>query len=192
MIPMTDALSLIEKHRGDAVVFSTMTGGSTWRDVSGNEALDLPISGAMGKASSIALGLSLARPDKKIIVVDGDGSLLMNLGSLVTIGGKGPENLYHFVINNEVYAVTGGQPVPNAGGYTFAGLAQNAGYAAAFEFDDLEDFATSLNEVMSTRGPVMVSLKTVPEIVETPIALRARPARRTPQAVHEVRETLTG
>ena len=65
----------------------------------------------MGKGSSIALGLALARPDIPIILFDGDGSLEMNLGSLVTVANKAPKNLYHFVIQNGVYAMTGGQPI---------------------------------------------------------------------------------
>ncbi|GIS82989.1 MAG: hypothetical protein CM1200mP15_16210 [Dehalococcoidia bacterium] len=63
-----------------------------------------------------------AQPDKKVLILDGDGSLLMNLGSLVTLSNKSPKNLYHFLFNNNVYAVTGGQPIPGAevsdlGGY---------------------------------------------------------------------------
>lgn len=191
MMKMSDALSLIEQRRDDAVVLPTMTGGSTWSKVSHNEPLDLPVSGAMGKASSIALGLSLARPDKKFIVIDGDGSLLMNLGSFVTIAGKAPENLYHFVLDNGVYAVTGGQPVPNAGNHSFAGMAREAGYTAAYEFDNLEDFATSVDEIFGAKGPVLVSLKTEPEIENTPIQLRPRSSRRTPQAIKELKETLS-
>ena len=93
MMSMNDALRLIEERRDDAVVVPTMTASRGWQEVSHSESLDLPVGGAMGKASSMALGLCLARPDKKFIVVDGDGSPLMNFGSLVTIGGASPENL---------------------------------------------------------------------------------------------------
>lgn len=190
MITMNDALRLIEERRGDAVVLPTMTGNAGWARVSRNESLDLPVSGGMGKASSIALGVALAQPDKKVIVVDGDGSLLMNLGSLVTIGGKAPENFYHFVIHNGVYAVTGGQPVPNAENITFAGIAEGAGYAASFEFDDLEEFSTSLDEVMSTKGPVMIALKSEPVIESAPVDERI-PARRTPVAMKDLKRALS-
>ena len=168
MIDMLDALRLIEERRGDAVVLSTMMGNLGWREVSRNQDLDLPIGGAMGKASSVALGLCLARPDRKVIVLDGDGSLLMNLGTLVTVGEQAPENLCHVVLDNGMYAVTGGQPLPNPGGYSFVGLAEAAGYASAFEFDDLEEFATGLDAVMSAPGPVMVCIKTDPAIINTP------------------------
>ena len=193
MIRMNDVLRLIEERRDDAVVFPTMVGTRGWRDVTRDESLDLPIGGGMGKASSVALGVCLARPDKKVLVVDGDGSLLMNLGTLVTIGGQTPANLYHFVLDNGVYAVTGGQPVPNAGGFSFAGLARASGYAAAYEFDDLEDFASQVDEVMGTRGPVLVSIKTEPEIETLPIHERPRGrTRRTPEVITDVIEALKG
>ena len=91
-----------------------MRAGIGWAEVSNNPKRDIGVSGAMGKTSSFALGLSLAQPNTKIIVYDGDGSLLMNLGTLVTIGNKAPKNLYHFLIDNGVYATTGGQDVPEA------------------------------------------------------------------------------
>jgi thiamine pyrophosphate-dependent acetolactate synthase large subunit-like protein len=72
--------------------------------------------GSMGLASSIGLGLALARADMRVFVLDGDGSLLMNLGSLATIGLLHPENLVIVVMDNEEYATTGGQPTPTAHG----------------------------------------------------------------------------
>ena len=188
---MVDALRLIEERRQDAVVVPTMTAGQGWRTATGDESLDLPISGAMGKASSVALGICLARPDKRVILVDGDGSLLMNLGTLVTVGGQAPENLYHFVLDNGVYAITGGQPVPNAGKVSFTTLAEAAGYASAFEFEDLEELATSMDRLMSATGPVLVALKTEPEIENTPVNLRPRGrVRRTPEIIKDVKEAL--
>ena len=72
--------------------------------------------GSMGLASSVGLGLALARPDVRVFVLDGDGSLLMNLGSLATIGLLRPSNLVVIVMDNEEYATTGGQPTPTAYG----------------------------------------------------------------------------
>jgi len=80
--------------------------------------------GGMGIASSIGLGLSLARPDLRVFVVDGDGSLLMNLGSLATIGLLAPENLFVVVMDNEEYATTGGQATPTAKGADLAAAAR--------------------------------------------------------------------
>ena len=132
MINQVDLMAVVEKHRDNGVVVPTMTGSRGWNEVSNNKDRDIPIGGAMGKASSFALGLALAQPDLKVFVFDGDGSLLMNLGTLVTIAEKAPRNLYHCVLENGVYAVTGGQPIPGVNKLSFAGMAKEAGYAAAF------------------------------------------------------------
>lgn len=122
----------------------------------------------MGKASSVALGICLAQPNKKVILIDGDGSLLMNLGTLVTIGEQTPDNFYHFVMDNGVYAVTGGQPVPNADGFSFASLAKSSGYTATYKFDDRDDFSNHIDDVLSTKGPVLITLKTNPNLEHPP------------------------
>ena len=116
----------------------------------------------------------MAQPDLKVFVFDGDGSLLMNLGTLVTVAEKSPKNFYHLVLENGVYAVTGGQPIPGVNKVSFAGMAREAGYAAAYEFDDLEDFASRADEVLEAQGPVFICVKTVPEIQNEPIGLRPR------------------
>ena len=85
--------------------------------------------GSMGLASSIALGLALARPDLRIFVLDGDGSLLMNLGSLATIGLLQPANLVLVVMDNEEYATTGGQKTPTALGADLEAAARAMGIA---------------------------------------------------------------
>lgn len=86
--------------------------------------------GSMGLASSIGLGLALARPDLRVFVIDGDSALLMNLGSLATIGLLGPANLVLVVMDNEAYATTGGQPTPTARGADLDAAARAMGIAA--------------------------------------------------------------
>jgi thiamine pyrophosphate-dependent acetolactate synthase large subunit-like protein len=83
--------------------------------------------GSMGLASSIGLGLAIGRPDLRVFVLDGDGSLLMNLGSLATIAALQPQNLVLIVWDNEEYGTTGGQPTPTAGGADLAGAARALG-----------------------------------------------------------------
>ena len=161
MIPAFEAVRVINRQRGDALVVGTMTPNRYWRMVSQRPELDLPIYGAMGKASSVALGLALARPDKRVYVLDGDGALLMNLGSLVTVAGQQPENLVHFVFEDGVYYTTGGQPVPGAGTFDLAGMAESAGYRESYTFDDLEELVSELPGVVSKQGPVFVCLKVV-------------------------------
>ena len=152
MINNTDAVRLIDANREDAVVVPTMNAGNVrfgLPSVTTNQNLDLPISGAMGKASNVGLGIALAQPSRKVMVLDGDGSLLMNLGALVTTSTKAPKNFYHFLFNNGVYAVTGGQPIPGSDGVTdWEQVASGAGYAAVFSFDNLEDFTTGISEVL--------------------------------------------
>lgn len=180
MINQRDFMEIVSQHRQDAIVVPTMTAIGAWRQVSDRPELDIPLTGGMGKASSLALGIALARPDIKVIVFDGDGSLLMNLGSLVTVAGKSPPNFYHFVLENGVYAVTGGQPIPGNGKISFAGLASSAGYANAYEYDELEEFAVNAGKILEEPGPNFVCLKTIPELQQAP------EGRTTPQAIPDL------
>lgn len=162
MIDSFEAQKVISRHRGDAVIIATMTANFEWPQLSTNPGLDLMSSGAMGKASSMGLGLALARPDRRIIVLDGDGSLLMNLGSLVTIAHMAPPNLVHFVFENEVYRTSGGQPVPGVGKVSFPGLARAAGYAEVHDFEDIDSLESNLESVIGKVGPVFICLKIIP------------------------------
>jgi thiamine pyrophosphate-dependent acetolactate synthase large subunit-like protein len=121
--------------------------------------LDFLVAGAMGYASSVGLGLALARPKRKVIVLDGDGSLLMNLGALVTIAGLQPRNLVHFVLENQLYEVPGGIPLPGAGRYNLSALARAAGIAKVHEFDQLADFREHLGAILKAPGPTFASIR---------------------------------
>lgn len=169
MIDQLELMSVLEGLRGDAVVMPVFRANLAWNQVSNNPVRDVPIGTAefpavMGIGSSFALGLSLARPETKVILFDGDGSLLMNLGSLVTVANKAPKNLYHFVMDNGVYATTGGQDTPGTNPASYTEMASAAGYAACYEFDDLEEFTGRAEEVMGQEGPVMICVKTVPNV----------------------------
>ena len=188
MINQVDLMSVIEKYRGDAVIVPTMRATVGWKEVSKNIKRDIAISGAMGKTSSFALGVCLSQPDTKVIVFDGDGSLIMNMGTLVTIANKAPKNMYHFVMDNGIYGTTGGQPVPGNGVTSYAGLAKEAGYASSYEFDDLEEFSTQAAQIFEEPGPVLVSIKTVPNIrlAEERIATRSGAGRSLNEAVSDL------
>ena len=190
MIDQVEMMRIIERLRGDAVVVPAMRANLGWTEVSNNVTRDVPASGAMGKTCSFGLGVALAQPDTKVIVFDGDGSLLMNLGALVTTANKAPRNFYHFVMDNGVYATTGGQPVPGVGTTSYSDLGRAAGYAHSYYFEDLEDFATQAEEVFDQDGPVLVWVKVIPNIRPTSERVAARGAaapRRVPQAVQELR-----
>jgi phosphonopyruvate decarboxylase len=189
MINNDDAVKLLDSKRGEAVIIATMNANNVHfglPTVTTKEQLDFPVSGAMGKASSVGLGLALAQPDRKVMVLDGDGSLLMNLGAMVTLANQTPENLCHVLFDNGVYAVTGGQPVPGSGRADWEGMAKASGYAATFSFDNLEDLATGIGEVMAAKGPVFVHLTIKPEIENTPVQFRQRAPRTMQVAIREI------
>ncbi len=193
MIDNTDAVRLIDSKRDGSIIVPTMNAnnvGFGLPSVTTDQSLDLPLSGAMGKASNLGLGLALAQPDRKVFVLDGDGSLLMNLGAMVTASNKAPTNFYHFLFNNGVYAVTGGQPIPGSEVSDWEGMARAAGYAAVFSYDNLEDFTNGIDEVLSAQGPVFIHLAVEPQIENTPVQFRTRSPRTVLMAFNEVPEAL--
>lgn len=113
------------------------------------------------------------------MLFDSEGALLMNLGILATIADKSPKNFVHVLMDNECYATTGGQPVPNAKNMNYAGVAKEAGYAAAFNFDSLEEFGRDVGNIMGMEGPVFVAIKVVPEVENEPIGRRQRRSTRS-------------
>jgi sulfopyruvate decarboxylase subunit beta len=109
--------------------------------------------GAMGMASSIGLGVALAAPDRKVFVTDGDGSLLMNLGSLGTIARQAPANLVHIVWDNHQWAETGGQPTHTSTGTDLAAIATGAGIPHVAAVSTIEGFEEALDRAISEDGP---------------------------------------
>lgn len=159
---MKQALESFARRRTDQLVVAPFTGGLVWQDVSQHPDLDLPFWGAMGKASSTGLGLALAAPNRQIWVLDGDGSLVMNLGSLVTIANLAQKNLVHVVLENGVYATTGGQPVPGAGNVDFAAAALAAGFPRAYAFSDVAALERGLDHALAGDGPTFITLRVAP------------------------------
>ena len=192
MFAAEDMFKSFEPHRQNSIVIVTGTCGRHWSDISTNEKRDAPFGGAMGQTTSAALGLALAQPNEKVVLFDSEGSLLMNMGILATVAGQKPNNFVHFLMDNECYATTGGQPVPNAQEIDYAGMAKEAGYTVAYNFDNLEDFATNVAKIMSEPGPVFVAMKMVPEVENEPIGRRQRRGAVRPraQAIRELQESL--
>ncbi len=191
---MIDALNVFkafEQHRGKAIVSATGTAGRHWREVSTDESRDVTFGGAMGQSTPAAFGLAMGLPDEKVVLFDSEGALLMNLGVLATVAGKKPKNFVHFLLDNECYATTGGQPVPNAQEIDYAGIARSAGYASTHHFDDLESFVTSVEGILQETGPVFVSIKVFPEVENLPIGLRRRPVTRSrAETIKTLQQTL--
>ena len=176
-----EAIKAIHHHRGNAVVVSSLVPLRLWNAISESPHLDLPVHDCPDKASSLALGLALARPDLRVMVLEGDRSLLTNLGSLVTIAEQAPANLVHFVLQDGEYTLAGHEPLPGAGRVSYASLARAAGYSATYECDDLEGLVLGLEEIVQTPGPVFACLK-----VEHPTQLPPLPGRTLSQAAKDL------
>lgn len=112
--------------------------------------------GSMGLASSIGLGLAMARPDRRVFVLDGDGSLLMNLGSLATIGWVGPANLILIVIDNRLYGTTGGQESATAHGADLEAAARAMGINRSVTVKALDDLDGALSRAREYPGPWVI------------------------------------
>jgi len=155
------ALRALAEHVADDIVVAIYTTAFDWIAIR-ESPLNYIMTGAMGLGSSHALGLALGRPDKRVLVLDGDGSLLMNLGSLVTIAEAAPRNLIHFVLQNGTYEANGAHPTPGSDRVDFAGFARAAGYRSCHVFDDLATFAARIGSVLQEPGPVFVTMKIEP------------------------------
>ncbi len=118
---------------------------------------------AMGLALPLAVGLALVQSSRPVVVVEGDGALLMHLGALVTLGASSPANLTVLFVQNGVHAASGGQPLTNAG-LDLAQLARSAGVGHAENVPAIEDFAPALRSAFGTRGPHVLVLPTEPDI----------------------------
>jgi len=132
MMKRDECFRALARHVTDEIVVATYSSAVDWLEL-GERALNYFSVGAMGLDSSHALGLALGRPDKRIICLQGDGSLLMNLGCLVTIAAAAPRNLVHMVVQNGTYEANGSHPIPNTK-VEFAAMARAAGYAYARVF----------------------------------------------------------
>src|SRR4029079_14295387 len=154
MMDTADVLKAFSRHRGNAIVVPGR-GGRHWVEISDKPNRDVPLGDpAMGGHASFAMGLALAQPNEKVVLLDADGDIQMALGILVTIAEQQPKNFYHFMLDNECYATTGGQPVPNALTIAYDDVARACGYAGAHVFDDLETFSSSVEGILSEPGPV--------------------------------------
>jgi len=161
MMKRDQCLKLLAKFHRDELVVPVYQATFEWLAIK-PDAPTFTAVGAMGQASSLALGLALGLPERRVIVLDGDGSLLMNLGSLVTIANAAPNNLLHFVCENGTYEANGGHPIPGKDKLSFAGLARAAGYREAHEFSALDALEAALPAILRATGPVLVDLKVEP------------------------------
>jgi thiamine pyrophosphate-dependent acetolactate synthase large subunit-like protein len=152
-----EATRLIVDLAGDAPIVASLGHPAYDLFAAGDRPQNFYTWGSMGMASSIGLGLALARPDQRVFVLDGDGSLLMNLGSLATIGLLQPKNLALVVMDNEEYATTGGQKTPTAHGADLEGAARAMRIGASVTVRNAVDLTRALRTAVP--GPQVIVAK---------------------------------
>jgi thiamine pyrophosphate-dependent acetolactate synthase large subunit-like protein len=175
-----EVVKALLSERGDLLVIAGL--GSTSWDITaaGDSPLSLPLWGAMGQAAMVGLGLALAQPERRVLVITGDGEMLMGIGSLATIGVQQPANLSVVVIDNERYGETGMQATHTAHGVDLAGVAK----ACGFKDSRIATTASNLKSVRSMvydgKGPnfavVKVAVEKLPLVLPPldGVALKAR------------------
>lgn len=149
-------------RRAEDIVITTMSPARDWMTLPQHPRDLVLVPSAMSHATSIGLGLALAQPERRVIVCNGDGSMLMNLGSLVSIVAARATNLIVLVFENGTYEVTGSQRVPGAGVVDYAGLARGAGFGAVYEFSNLGQWRQDVSAVLERPGPTFVVLRVDP------------------------------
>ena len=185
MIPSMEATKAINYHRNDALVVATSAALREWNVVSQQRNLDIDLTDCMDRAPAVGLGLALAQPDSKVLVLDCDATLRTDLGGLATIGESKPENLVHFVFDDATHIATDGIPIKGLDNINWLSMAEGAGYAKLYQFDALEEFLIGLEEVMVQEGPVFVVVKVIREPELLPF-----PERTMAESWGSVRETL--
>ena len=185
MIPAPEAARLINSRRRDAVVVSTSTALRHWSAVSARRDLDVDLTDCQDKAADVALGISLARPDAKVLILDTDAALRTNPGALLTTAASAPPNLVHFLLEDAGHRSTGGSPIPGISNTNFAALADEAGYSSVHRIEDIEDLALSLEDILTEEGPVFVSIKVTHHAEPPPF-----PSRTMAESMAEVQKAL--
>ena len=185
MIPSMEATKAINYHRKDSLVVATSTALREWHTVSQRPNLDVDLTDCMDRAPAVGLGLALAQPDQKVLVLDCDSTLRTDLGGLATVGESRPENLVHFVFEDAAHLSTDGLPIRGMDKINFLAMAEGAGYAKIYQFDTIEEFFIGLEEVMVQPGPVFVLVKVFRDEELPPF-----PDRTMAESWGAVRETL--
>ena len=163
MIPSREVARAINYHRSDALVVSTSAALRDWHQVSDRRDLDIDLTDCMDRAPAVGLGLSLAQPHRRILVLDCDATLRTDLASLATIGEAAPGNFVHFVLEDADHTSTDGVPIRGLDKVDFEGMARSAGYAHACRFDNLEELLIGMEEIMRRPGPILVAVKVIPD-----------------------------
>jgi thiamine pyrophosphate-dependent acetolactate synthase large subunit-like protein len=190
MLTRAELLEPLAALRTDEVVVTTMSVTRPWGRLSDSDLDFASADSAMGHAADLALGVALARPDRRVICLNGDGSMLMTLGTLATAAGSGAANYVLVVAENGTYEITGNQPIPGAGCIDFSAMAKAAGFRRVFRFTEAAPWASALPDILRAPGPLFVHVMVEPGS-EGPISRRpAEPARYLQTSLAEWSRTL--
>ena len=149
---------LLKSREGLLVVAGL--GAPAWdATASGDHPLTFPLWGGMGGAVSIGLGLALAQPDQRVLVITGDGEMLMGLGSLSTVGLQQPENLAVVVLDNEHFGETGMQTTHTAGSVNLAEIARASGISSSWTVRESSEISTTREKLLHEEGPLFCGIK---------------------------------
>ena len=189
---LAEALEVIHHQRREAVVITTMGAAREWQQLEPHPKDFVYMPSSMGQGPPLGLGIAIAQPEQRVIVVNGDGCLLMNLGCLVTITAQAPRNFTLIIIDNGVYEVTGGQATianasrrANALPIDFQAMARAAGFEQVYEFDNIEAWRYE-HEVMHDEGPICIVLKTTTNTEDAGACSPGSPSERIQQLHHEL------
>jgi thiamine pyrophosphate-dependent acetolactate synthase large subunit-like protein len=194
MLTKEQLLKPLAELRGRSLVVTCMSVTRPWGMYSSSDLDFASADSAMGHTADLALGIALAQPSRKVVCLNGDGSMLMTLGTLATITAADPKNLVLFVIQNGSYELTGNQEIPASDRIDFALLACGAGFRRVYDIDDPHVFTNVLPDVLSGEGPVFVAVR-VEQGREGPISRSVREKARylrvsLAQSAHDLRKAL--
>jgi thiamine pyrophosphate-dependent acetolactate synthase large subunit-like protein len=182
-----DAVRELLRDRGQVIVVAGL--GAPAYDLAscGNQPLDFPLWGAMGGAAMVGLGLALAQPEQTVLVLTGDGEMLMGLGSLATIAAQHPPNLHIVVLDNERYGETGQQRTHTAMGVDLAAIASACGMRNTRTVRQSDELAALRHDLHACEDAVFAVVKIAP--AELP---RVLPPRDGPYVTQRLRAALLG
>ena len=183
MMDARAALEVLAAHRGDKVVVTTMSAVAVWPQLSDTPLDFAYIPSSMSQGPALGLGLALAQPNRGVIVVNGDGCMLMSLGSLVTLANH-PALLYLVILDNALYEVTGGQPTAGSGRVDFAAMARAAGIRRVVAFDAIDEWRAKAAEALAGAGPVVVWLRVEGKYGQS----TPKPPRPMAEQIHRLRQ----
>ena len=151
-----DAVRALRERLTDELLVSSLGTPSYLVNAAGDRPQNFYLWAAMGMASSTGLGLAIAQPGRRVVVVDGDGAALMNLGGMVTVASRAPQNLLWVILENRVFLETGGQPIAAGRTADLVQLARGAGIPNAARADALDELGALLDRGLAEPGPTLV------------------------------------